>query len=144
MRRGLFVIGLIAAFFFSLGLIAWVYAAAEQKTPDLLKIDENSSFFKDGKRTKPGVPFSHQKHEKEYNIACTQCHHVYKDGQNTWKQGDKVQKCSGCHQAVEEGKKLTLQLAFHKNCRDCHAKLKNEGKKTGPTLCAQCHVAEKN
>jgi hypothetical protein len=34
-------------------------------------------------------------------------------------------------------------LAYHKNCKDCHTKLKTEGKKTGPTVCAQCHLVEK-
>lgn len=141
MKRGLAIFSIITAFVFSLGLMAWVYAA--DKSPDNVKIDNDKAFFKDSKRTKPAVDFTHLKHEKQHKIACAECHHVYKDGKNIWKQNDKVQKCNQCHKAAEEGKKLTLQNAFHKNCKDCHTKLKTEGKKTGPTLCAQCHPAKK-
>jgi len=81
------------------------------------------------------------KHQKDYKITCTECHHLYKDGKNTWKEGvTKVQKCSECHKAADQGKILSLQNAYHKHCKDCHTKMKTEGKKTGPTLCAQCHV----
>ncbi|MBI4763143.1 MAG: cytochrome c3 family protein [Deltaproteobacteria bacterium] len=141
MKKGLAIIVVIAAFLFSLGLMAWVYAA--DKAADSFKIDNDKTFFKDGKRTKPPVEFTHLKHEKDHKIACTECHHVYKDGKNTWKQGAKVQKCNECHKAADQGKILSLQNAFHKNCKDCHTKLKTEGKKTGPTLCAQCHVVAK-
>jgi acetone carboxylase gamma subunit len=145
MKKGLAIITVIAAFLFSLGLIAWVYAAdkAADKAADTFKIDNDKAFFKDGKRTKPAVEFTHLKHEKDHKVACADCHHVYKDGKNTWKQGAKVQKCNECHKAADQGKTLTLQNAYHKNCKDCHTKLKTEGKKTGPTLCAQCHVVAK-
>jgi hypothetical protein len=142
MKKGLAIIIVIAAFLFSLGLMAWVYAA--DKAADTFKIDNDKSFFKDGKRTKPAVEFTHLKHEKDHKVVCAECHHLYKDGKNTWKQGMKVQKCTECHKAADQGKILSLQNAFHKNCKDCHTKLKTEGKKTGPTLCAQCHVAAKN
>jgi uncharacterized paraquat-inducible protein A len=141
MKRGLAIFSIITAFVFSLGVMAWVYAA--DKAADTIKIDNDKSFFKDGKRTKPAVEFTHLKHEKDHKIACAECHHDYKGGKNVWKQGDKVAKCSSCHKAAEEGKKLTLQIAYHKNCQDCHKKLKTEGKKTIPTLCAQCHVDKK-
>jgi hypothetical protein len=142
MKKGLAIFSILSAFVFSLGLMAWVYAA-DVKAPDTLKIDNDKALFKDGKRTKPAVEFTHLKHEKQHKIACTECHHDYKNGKNVWKQGDKVVKCNQCHKAAEEGKKLTLQNAYHKNCKDCHTKLKTEGKKTGPTLCAQCHVEKK-
>jgi len=141
MKKGLAIITIIAAFLFSLGLLAWVYAA--DKVPETIKNDNDKAFFKDGKRTKPAVEFSHLKHQKTYKIDCTECHHLYKDGKNTWKQGNKVQKCNGCHKAADQGKILTLQNGYHKNCKDCHAKMKNEGKKTGPVICAQCHVEAK-
>lgn len=143
MKRVLAIVIVIAAFLFSLGLMAWVYAAAAVKAPDTFKIDNDKSFFKDGKRTKPPVEYTHLKHEKDHKIACIECHHLYKDGKNTWKEGMKVQKCNECHKAADQGKTLSLMNAFHKNCRDCHNKMKTEGKKTGPTLCAQCHVVAK-
>ena len=142
MKKGLAIFSILSAFVFSLGLMAWVYAA-DIKPPDTVKIDNDKALFKDGKRTKPAVEFSHLKHEKQHKIACAECHHDYKNGKNVWKQGDKVVKCNQCHKAAEEGKKLTLQNAYHKNCKDCHTKQKAEGKKTGPTLCAQCHVEKK-
>lgn len=142
MRKGLAVMSIITAFVFSLGLMAYVYAA-EQKVPDTFKIDNDKALFKSGKRTKAAVEYTHKKHAETYKIACSECHHVFKDGKNVWKQGDKVQKCNECHKAEAKGKQLELQLAFHKNCKDCHTKLKTEGKKTGPTTCAQCHPVEK-
>jgi hypothetical protein len=141
MKRGLTVLSIVTFFVFSLGLMAWVYAA--DKAADTFKIDNDKSFFKDSKRTKPAVELTHLKHEKNHKIACTECHHDYKNGKNVWKQGDKVAKCNSCHKAAAEGKKLDLQNAYHKNCKDCHAKLKTEGKPTGPTLCAKCHVEKK-
>ena len=47
--------------------------------------------------TKTPVQFSHKKHSQEYKVACDQCHHIYKDGKNTWKEGDQVEKCEKCH-----------------------------------------------
>jgi len=142
MKKSLSVLSVIVAFVFSLGLMAWVYAA-DQKVADSFKIDNDKALFKDGKRTKAAVDMTHKKHAETYKIACAECHHVYKDGKNIWKQGDKVQKCGECHKAADQGKTLALQLAYHKNCKDCHTKLKTEGKKTGPTVCAQCHPVEK-
>ena len=60
--------------------------------------------FKDGKRTKASVELTHKQHAEAHKVACAECHHVYKDGKNVWKQGDKVQKCSECHKAAEQGK----------------------------------------
>ena len=142
MKKGLAILSILTVFVFSLGVMAWVYAA-DQKAADTFKLDNDKALFKDGKRTKPAVEFTHKKHEVDHKIACAECHHVYKDGKNTWKQSDKVQKCSECHKAADQGKTLSLQNSFHKNCKDCHVKLKQENKKTGPTLCAQCHPAEK-
>ena len=50
MKKSLAILTIIAAFLFSLGLIAWVYAA--DKAADTFKIDNDKAFFKDGKRTK--------------------------------------------------------------------------------------------
>jgi hypothetical protein len=88
------------------------------------------------------VPFNHKKHQTDYKIACTECHHIYKDGKNVWKQGDPVQKCSACHDPNEKKDKVDkLQNAFHKNCKDCHKKEVEEGKvKKAPyKKCNDCH-----
>ena len=72
----------------------------------------------------------------DHKLACTECHHIYKDGKNVFKDGDKVQKCAECHTSPKknDGKMLSLYNAFHKNCRDCH----KEAKK-GPQKCNECH-----
>ena len=88
------------------------------------------------------VKFHHKKHQTDYKIACADCHHVYKDGKNVWKQGDPVQKCSACHDLKEKkGNADKLQNAFHKNCKDCHKKEVEEGKvKNAPfKKCNECH-----
>jgi hypothetical protein len=99
--------------------------------------------------TKTPVKFSHKLHATQYKIACNQCHHVYKDGKNTWKEGDEVQKCEKCHtNAITQGemklspeeKKLNLKYAFHTNCQPCHKKAKAENPESkAPTTCAGCH-----
>jgi len=93
------------------------------------------------KHRKGAVNFTHNKHATDYKIACTECHHVFKDGKNVFKEGDPVQKCSACHDPVKsEGKVKKLMLAYHKNCQGCHKELDKAGKPTGPTRkCNDCH-----
>jgi len=93
------------------------------------------------KDTKGPVKLTHKKHSTDYKVACTECHHVIKDGKNVWKEGDKVQKCSECHNPEKkEGNVMKLQNAYHKNCKDCHKALEEAGKPTGPfKKCNDCH-----
>jgi hypothetical protein len=141
MKRSPFIAIMVAFFVGVFFCAAGLHAAADQGK-EKYTIDKDAKFFPP-KKTKPGVEFTHKKHHDAYKIACAECHHVYKDGKNVWKDGDKVQKCEECHKAADEGKVMKVQLALHKNCKDCHVKLKNEGKKTGPTVCAQCHKEKK-
>ena len=125
--------------------------AAEQKAAEVMDIQAKLW----SEHTKGPVNFEHKKHAKEYNIKCEDCHHVYKDGKNTWKEGDKVQKCMECHnEATIKGEKklskdkqaLNLKLAFHSNCQGCHRDLKKKDKqKYGkiPTTCIKCHTKSK-
>jgi len=102
------------------------------------------------KHSKPLVSFTHKKHSADYGIACTDCHHDYKDKKNVWKEGDAVLKCEECHSEAkkptgvemtkEEEMKKYHYTAIHANCKGCHAALKKEGKDTGPTTCTKCHV----
>lgn len=105
-----------------------------------------------GKLKKAPVEFTHEKHFKEHKIACTECHHLYKEGKNVWKEGDPVKKCSECHKpaAAEKdalsfckktypkGKAPGLKCAYHMNCVGCHKAEKKAGKKP-PTSCSKCH-----
>jgi predicted CXXCH cytochrome family protein len=90
---------------------------------------------------KGAVKFPHKKHAVDAKLACTECHHVYKDGKNVFKEGDPVQKCSSCHDPKEsKGNVKKLMLAYHKNCLGCHKELEKAGKPTGPTRkCNDCH-----
>jgi hypothetical protein len=119
--------------------------------PDTIKME--SKVYP--KHTKPLVTLSHKKHNVDYKIACTECHHVYKDGKNIWKEGDQVQKCEACHSEPKKpkGDKTKMEKAekikkyhydaIHANCRDCHKELQKEKKPAGPVTCVKCHVTEK-
>lgn len=107
-----------------------------QEIVDVITI-ENQGYTSDKKGP---VKFSHLKHNKEYDIDCVQCHHLYQDGENIWKEGDKVDKCVVCHDPVEDkDKAIKLQSAFHKNCRDCHSEANKEGKEAPSIKCTECH-----
>ncbi len=134
-----------AVVMFSAALLVW----AAQQAPDEITI--KPALWPS--LTKTAVVFSHKKHAQEYKVACNQCHHIYKDGKNTWKEGDAVEKCDKCHtDATIQGeaklppdqKKLNLKLAFHNNCTPCHKKLKAEKPESkAPTTCAGCHPGAK-
>ena len=88
------------------------------------------------KYKKAPVTFTHQKHSENYRLACTECHHVYKDGRNVFRAGDKVEPCAKCHTNPKksQGGMLSLYSAYHNNCRDCHKQAKR-----GPLKCNDCH-----
>jgi len=120
----------------------WGSVCLAQKTPsgevpDTFKISEK--LFT--KKKKPPVEFTHKAHSVDMKIKCEECHHVYKDGKNVWKEGDPVKKCSECHNFVKgrKGKMPNLMNAFHKDCRGCHKAEKKKGNKKAPTKCKQCH-----
>lgn len=105
--------------------------------PDEIVID-NDGYASDKKGP---VKLSHKKHVEEYGVTCVDCHHVYEDGENVWKEGDPVQNCYECHDYEKsEGKIKKVQLAFHQNCKDCHKEAFKEGKKDAPfRKCNDCH-----
>jgi len=107
-----------------------------QEVAEVITI-ENNGYTSDKKGP---VKFSHLKHSKEYKVSCAQCHHLYKEGENQWKEGDHVDKCIVCHNSSEEkDKAIKLQNAFHKNCRDCHSEANKEGKTAPSAKCSDCH-----
>jgi len=96
--------------------------------------------------------FNHKKHNVDYKVACTNCHHKYEGKKNVWKEGDPVKKCDGCHNIVDLTKKtdpMSLYAAFHNNCVGCHKEHMKEWKATGkaagkpkpdiPVGCTKCH-----
>jgi hypothetical protein len=152
MGKRLLTVLVVVAFLGVVGLINLYGAApAAQKVPDTIEI--KSALWPNP--TKTPTTFSHKKHQEEYKIACTECHHVYKDGKNVWKKGDPVQKCDVCHteptiqgemKLPPDKKKLNLKIAFHTNCVQCHQDLrKKDPAKYAkiPVTCAQCHPVKK-
>ena len=125
MKKGAAVLGIMLfVFFMGVGLL-WV--SANDTSPPSEVLIKNTGY----KRIKKGpVKFSHEKHVKEYKVACNECHHIYKDGKNVWKPGQSVEKCAECHNPIKKKgqKPMSLMLAYHKNCMGCHKKLAKEGK----------------
>jgi len=138
------IVALTGMLFLSVGGLT---AAEKQKAADEIML-ENKGYEKDKKRP---VKLTHKKHNVEFKIACVECHHVYKDGKNVWKDGDQVDKCSKCHPIIwEKGRKKKkgeagkLKNAYHQNCKKCHKALGKAGKPTGPfKKCSKCHAKKK-
>jgi flagellar basal body-associated protein FliL len=152
MGKRLLAVFIVVAFVGAAGLVNLLGAApAAQKAPDTFDI--KSPLWPNP--TKTPANFTHKKHTEDYKIACTECHHVYKDGKNVWKQGDPVQKCEACHneptitgemKLPPDKQKLNLKIAFHKNCVTCHQDLKKKDPAKYakiPVTCAQCHPVKK-
>ena len=131
----------LSAVILSIALFTGVGILIATDVPD--EINVKSKAFP--KYKKGAVKLTHKKHNVDYKVACTECHHVYKEGKNVYKEGAPVQKCSECHDVLKsEGKKKKLNLAYHRNCQGCHKELKKVGKKTGPTKkCNNCHEKKK-
>jgi hypothetical protein len=134
MRRGnwtLVFVAIVGLVFLAIGTLQ---AQSDVQPPKEVKI--YSDAFKDHK--KGPVMFNHEEHVVKDKIACAECHHVYKDGKNVWKEGEPVQKCDACHSPDEKkGNADKLQLAFHNNCHGCHKALKD--KKAPYRKCTDCH-----
>ena len=137
-KRSLIVLGVAALSV--VFLFAVVYAT--QQAPDDITME--SKVY--AKHKKALVKLSHKKHNVEYKIPCNECHHVYQDGKNVWKEGDEVKKCDACHSEEKASKddksskqekiKKYHYSAIHENCKGCHQASK---KPTAPTKCAECH-----
>ncbi len=109
-------------------LFMMVGSLTASDVPENITLD--SKVYK--KHTKGLVDFSHKKHAEYEGITCQDCHHVYKDCKNTWKEGDAVQKCEACHaetgkpeKGMEKADKIKKfhKEALHANCKGCHKKM---------------------
>jgi hypothetical protein len=84
------------------------------------------------------VRFTHQVHNEDYGIDCSECHHNYQGGENVWQEGDPVQKCDVCHSPkMKQGDVPRLLFAYHFECRKCHKE--ND---SGPIECKECHTKQ--
>ncbi len=88
------------------------------------------------KRQRPPVIFKHDDHNELAEIeACTECHHIYDNGEKQEDESSEDQLCSECHTEKSSDNQPGLKKAFHLNCKGCH-----QVKKKGPIMCGQCHV----
>ena len=147
---GVVAAGCAALLFVAMGSLTAADAPAVVKAPDSITME--SKIYK--KHTKSPVTFSHKKHAEYKGITCDQCHHVYKDGKNTWKEGDAVQKCEACHTETGKPPKEMKKAdainkyhaeALHANCRGCHKKMIDKDSDMGKALkgCTGCHPKTK-
>jgi hypothetical protein len=116
-----------------------VKATSCADAPDDILID-NDVYKRD---IKGPVKLSHTAHVEEYGAKCTDCHHVFENGKNVWKEGDPVQKCGECHDPLEKkGNVDKLQNAYHNNCKDCHKEYAKENPDTNAPYrkCNDCHM----
>jgi Class III cytochrome C family len=85
---------------------------------------------------RPPAVFRHEDHNERAAIEdCSECHHIYEDGQKLEDDSSEDQSCSDCHDEKDEGNKPGLRKAFHTNCKGCHRQ-----NKKGPVMCGECHV----
>ncbi len=135
MKKGILGIVILTVCLILIG--ATFTAAQNPEMPDEISIDNA------GYKAHPKGPvlFSHKKHVEEYQATCTDCHHMYVDGKNVWKQGDPVKKCVECHNPIkEEAEGLDLKKAFHDNCKSCHKEAVANGNTNAPDKkCTACH-----
>ena len=137
-------VALSAVFFLTIGSLT------AMDMPDTITM--NSKVF--SKHTKNLVTFHHKKHADNAKISCTDCHHVYKDGKNVWKEGDPVKKCDTCHtktgkppKGMKKAEKIKeyCKYAMHANCKGCHKKMIDKKSPMGKKLrkCSGCHPNKK-
>ncbi|RLA92100.1 MAG: hypothetical protein DRG25_06830, partial [Deltaproteobacteria bacterium] len=90
-----------------------------------------SDFFEPLER--PPVQFNHDKHvEALKQKGCSACHPKDQQGNVVY-----------IYPRVRNEKtKKSLMNSYHHDCIGCHSKLANEGKKTGPVTCGECHAWE--
>ena len=147
---GITAAGCAALLFLAMGPLTAADAPSAVKAPDSITME--SKIYK--KHTKGLVTLSHKKHAENKDISCTQCHHVYKDGKNIWKEGNPVQKCEACHTETgkppKDMKKAEVVSKYHKealhaNCKDCHKKMVDKNSDMGKALkgCNGCHPKKK-
>jgi len=98
-----------------------------------MEVVDNDGFTQ---KQRPPAVFRHDEHNEMASIEeCSECHHIYENGEKMEDESSEDQSCSECHDEEGSGDQLGLRKAFHTNCKGCH--LQN---KKGPIMCGQCHV----
>ncbi len=118
----------IPALLLAIVLVAGTICLAQEE----MQVVDNDAFI--APRRPPSV-FAHEAHNETAAIdECSECHHVYENGQRVEGESSEDLRCSDCHAETADGATPGLMDAFHRNCKGCHAQ---EGK--GPLMCGQCH-----
>ncbi len=111
----------------------------------IFSADQDSDPFPD--RQRPPVNFLEKYHDLHMESQeCMACHHKYEDGENVLDEGELEEdnpniRCASCH---NDTTKIDLQEAYHRQCMGCHNELSDKDQKTGPSLCGECHIRQKN
>jgi predicted CXXCH cytochrome family protein len=127
MKQGVVVVSLAMV-----GMMLWGVPVRSQ---DLMIVMEHKDA---GPHERPLVQFNHEKHSS--TLECLRCHHDFDQFGNNRGGEDKAQPCAGCHNPSAQPKKLPLKEAFHAQCKGCHESMGQQGRKSGPVTCGECHV----
>jgi len=76
--------------------------------------------------TMGNIAFPHQEHQTALNDDCMACHDMFAQE-------------AGVIDKLKAEDKLKKKEVMNKKCLNCHRAKKNEGVKTGPTSCTECH-----
>jgi len=148
MRRGH-----VLAWMVILSIGSFLWAVSLNAQPEDIVLDNQSVFTS---RSRPAVEFPHMRHLDDAGIECSECHHLFKDGENIvdemelYEGADGV-KCSACHKNEVgfrykpdlDPTKRTLRQAYHKMCTGCHRQLNKENEEAGSVTCGGCHPKRK-
>jgi len=124
----------------TLGLLFWVSFLATSFVGFSAYCQEDISFVHDSAFTEPmraSVPFLHDQHNEMADIEdCSECHHVWEDGNKLEGDSSEDKECSECHLSHDAGDtEMDLIKAYHDNCKGCHM-----SQKAGPIQCSECHI----
>ena len=125
-----FGITFVVTLFLICGLGANQTGNVEQTTiprSDVISIDTISRF---GKLERPEVLFLHDQHTdamEKKGKDCKVCH-----------QSDKGQMSQKFMTLKDEGAQALIDI-YHGTCIECHKKTSDEGEKSGPVICNDCH-----
>jgi hypothetical protein len=116
---------------FSIGLISVLLIATGYTQEEMVLVDNN--VFGDARR--PSSVFVHDAHNENAGLEeCSECHHLYADGELQEGESSEDQSCGDCHNLEAEENQPGLMKAFHLNCKGCHQK-----ENVGPVMCGECH-----
>ena len=119
-------------YIFTSMVISVILFVSAHSQEDMTSVD-NSVF--DNPQRVPAL-FNHDEHNEAAGIeVCSECHHVYEDGNKIEDESSEDQRCSECHGKEDSGNTPGLMKAFHKNCKGCHLALSK-----GPIMCGECHL----